>query len=176
MSDAVVRLFFALWPDEATRRALASCASAVVAQTGGREVAADNLHLTLAFIGERPVAWVSTLCEAADGVRVSPIQLRLDEIGCWRKSGIAWLASSTANAEVVAMQARLLATLAGIGIVFPESRFTPHVTLARKIVKRVALKLEKPVAWDSAAFVLVASELGPGGVRYRVVEKWPRRT
>jgi RNA 2',3'-cyclic 3'-phosphodiesterase len=175
MSDAVVRLFFALWPDEATRRALARCASALVAQTGGRQVAADNLHLTLAFIGERPVASVPALCEAAAGVPVSPMQLRLDEIGCWRKSGIAWLASRTGNAEVVALQARLLATLAAIGIVIPESRFMPHVTLARKVVTRVALTLDEPVGWDSAAFVLVASELAPRGVRYRVVQSWPRR-
>jgi len=61
MSDATIRLFFALWPDDATRRALAACASAVVAQTGGREVAAGNLHLTLAFIGERPTTLVPTL-------------------------------------------------------------------------------------------------------------------
>jgi 2'-5' RNA ligase len=172
MSDAAVRLFFALWPDETTRRTLAACASAVVAQTGGRVVTAGNLHLTLAFIGERPATLVPTLLETATLVPLSPMRLVLDEVGCWRKSGIAWLGSHAPDPNVVALQSRLLDALATIGIEFPESRFMPHVTLARKVVTRIALMLAQPVVWDSASFALVASELAPGGVRYRVIETW----
>ncbi len=172
MSDPAVRLFFALWPDETTRRALAACASAVVAQTGGREVAAGNLHLTLAFIGERPTTLVPRLCRAASLVPLLPMRLVLDEVGCWRKSGIAWLGSHAPDPNVVALQSRLLDALATIGIEFPESRFMPHVTLARKVVTRIALMLAQPVLWESTSFALVASELAPGGVRYRVIETW----
>lgn len=172
MSDATIRLFFALWPDDATRRALSACASAVVAQTGGREVAAGNLHLTLAFIGERPTTLVPTLCHTATLVRVSPMRLVLDEVGCWRKSGIAWLGSRAPDPNVVALQSRLLDALATIGIEFQESRFMPHVTLARKVASRIALMLAQPLVWESASFALVASELAPGGVRYRIIETW----
>ncbi len=172
MSHATVRLFFALWPDDAMRRALAACASAVVVQTGGREVAAGNLHLTLAFIGERPTTLVPSLCQTAALVPVSPMRLVLDEVGCWRKSGIAWLGSHAPDPNVVTLQSRLLDALATIGIEFPESRFTPHVTLARKVVSRIALMLARPLVWESASFALVASELAPGGVRYRIIETW----
>jgi RNA 2',3'-cyclic 3'-phosphodiesterase len=172
MSDATLRLFFALWPDDATRSALSACASKVVAQTGGREVAAGNLHLTLVFLGERPATLVPRLCQVAKLVPLSPMRLVLDEVGCWRKSNIAWLGPHAPDPSVLTLQSRLLDALTTIAIRLPESRFMPHVTLARKVVTRIALMLAQPVLWESASFALVSSELAPGGVRYRVIETW----
>ncbi|WP_287719822.1 2'-5' RNA ligase family protein [Nitrosomonas sp.] len=54
MSDAAssVRLFFALWPQEEARKQLARLARRIADQCAGRCVRPENLHLTLAFIGE----------------------------------------------------------------------------------------------------------------------------
>ena len=41
------RLFFALWPDEVQRCALEHNAAKAVRHSGGRPVAAANLHVTL---------------------------------------------------------------------------------------------------------------------------------
>lgn len=52
--DGSLRLFFALEPDPAVRRALASLARALARATGGRVPQAEILHLTLAFLGQVP--------------------------------------------------------------------------------------------------------------------------
>lgn len=173
MPDTPLRLFFALWPDDPTRAAIAASARAVVAQTGGREVVAENLHLTLAFLGERPRSIVPELCASASRLPVAPMRLRLDDVGCWRKTGIAWLAMSAPCPELSALHGRLLTALVPLGIVIDEGRFVPHITLARRIVSRVAMLLPQPIAWDAMSFALVASELGSAGARYRLLDAWP---
>jgi RNA 2',3'-cyclic 3'-phosphodiesterase len=173
MTDVPIRLFFALWPDESTRAAIAACARTVVAQTGGREVVAKNLHLTLAFLGERPRSIVRELRASAARIPVTPMHLRLDDVGCWRKTGIAWLAMSALCPELPALHERLLTALAPLGIAIDEGRFVPHITLARRIVSRVALLLPKPIVWEAKSFALVASELGDAGARYHVLDTWP---
>jgi 2'-5' RNA ligase len=101
-----LRLFFALWPDAATRRMLDSLAREVAVETGGRAVAADNLHLTLAFLGERPAAIVPELFASAEAIEGLPFRLSLDDVGCWRKTGIAWLAASKHAAQLQELRQR----------------------------------------------------------------------
>ena len=47
-----MRLFFALWPPPEAARALADWANDVASGTAGKPVVAENIHLTLAFLGE----------------------------------------------------------------------------------------------------------------------------
>jgi 2'-5' RNA ligase len=173
MRDASLRLFFALWPDKPTRAALAALARTVVAKTGGRAVTPDNLHLTLAFLGERPRSILPELCASASRIPVEPMRLVFDDVGCWRKTGIAWLATSAPCAALSALHERLLSALVLLGLVFDEHRFVPHVTLARRIASRVVLLLPQPIVWEVMSFALVVSELDAAGVRYRVLETWP---
>jgi RNA 2',3'-cyclic 3'-phosphodiesterase len=173
VSDASLRLFFALWPDTAARAAIASLAREIVIETGGRAVAADNLHLTLAFLGERPAAMVPDLCASVSAIDVSPFRLSLDDIGCWRKTGIAWLTASESAPSLLALRERVVQALATLEIVIDERRFVPHVTLARRIESVIVRRLTRPIDWSVGSFALVASRLAPGGVRYEVLQTWP---
>jgi len=173
MSDASLRLFFALWPDATMRAALSSVAHDVAARTGGREVAAANLHVTLAFLGEKAPALVADLRRGAALLRVAPMRLVLDRIGCWRKTHIAWLAPTAADSALERLRADLLEMLARLGIVIDESRFVPHVTLARRIASPIVDRLPLPIEWRVDALSLVASELSPAGPCYRVIDAWP---
>lgn len=60
------RLFFALWPDEAMRRAMVQATREVVREAGGRPIPPSHLHVTLAFLGAVPE---TRLRELADSVR-----------------------------------------------------------------------------------------------------------
>jgi 2'-5' RNA ligase len=168
-----LRLFFALWPDVPMRAALGALARDVAIETGGRAVTADNLHLTLAFLGERPAAMVPHLRESVSAISVSPFLMRLDDIGCWRKAGIAWLAASEPPAHMLALQECVVRALTTVQIVIDARPFVGHVTLARRIQSGVARQLAPPIEWSVDSFALVASTLDPKGARYRVLATWP---
>lgn len=174
MPGTTLRLFFALWPDSATRAAVGALARDVAREAGGRAVAADNVHLTLAFLGEQRAEIVPKLCASAAGLAFSAFRLLLDEVGCWRNTGIAWLGASETPAELGVLQSGLARTLAGLGIALDPRPFSPHLTLARRIATKVQRRLPQPVVWNVVSFALVASELDRSGSRYRVVDVWPR--
>ncbi len=175
MDRSTLRLFFALWPDPQTRGALARVAQEVAGETGGRVVAADNIHLTLAFLGERPRELVGALCGLAAGIERAPFALSLDDIGYWRKAGLAWLGSEAPSVELHGLQSDLAQRLAGAGIALEPRPFAPHITLARRIGSIVRRRQAPAIIWPVEAFALVASELGREGARYRVLETWPLR-
>ena len=174
MADATLRLFFALWPDPETRAAIAALARDVSREASGRPVAADNVHVTLAFLGEQPAAIVPRLCASAAALEFSTFRLALDDVGCWRNTGIAWLGASETPTALAALQSGLAAALASLGIALDPRPFAPHLTLARRIATTVRRRLPQPVDWNVTSFALVASELDRGGARYRVVDAWPR--
>jgi RNA 2',3'-cyclic 3'-phosphodiesterase len=173
--DTTLRLFFALWPDPETRAALGALARDVARETGGRAVAVDNVHLTLAFLGEQPADIVPNLCASAVVVEFAPFRLTLDEVGCFAKTGVAWLGAGATPRELIALQAALAHTLVRLGIALDPRPFAPHLTLSRRIEGTVQRRLPQPVVWNVASFALVASELDRSGARYRVVDAWPAR-
>ncbi|HXX85259.1 MAG TPA: RNA 2',3'-cyclic phosphodiesterase [Casimicrobiaceae bacterium] len=172
MADPPLRLFFALWPDAATQAAIAALANEVASEAKGRAVAADNVHLTLAFLGEQPASRVPELCALAAAIDMAPFQLALDEIGCFRKTGIAWLGAGTAPPELVALHSGLARALEGVGIALDARPFAPHLTLARRAKAPVRRRLARPVLWSVASFALVYSETLPDRARYRLLEAW----
>ena len=165
-----IRLFFALWPDVATRTALDTLARNVASETGGRKVATGNLHLTLAFLGERPAAMVPDLCAIASQIDALPFSLPFDDVGCWRKTGIAWLATSPNVPPLLELRERVVRALATLHVVIEERRFLPHVTLARHIESVIARQSAPPIEWQVDSFALVASTLDPRGVHYEVLQ------
>jgi 2'-5' RNA ligase len=164
------RLFFAVWPDAGAAAALAQLARQVVETCGGRPVPAEKLHLTLAFIGEVGAERVGILAGCA-AFRARRFRLELDRIGGFRRAGVAWAGTSAPPAGLIALQEKLAARVGASGFALEEREFTPHVTLARRVERKVAGASVVPVAWEADAFTLVRSETGSG--RYTIVERWP---
>ncbi len=171
MADKTLRLFFALWPDETIRSALAALAQEVIVETGGRGVTPENIHLTLAFLGEQPARLVTKI-DARSAAATPRFQLALDELGCWAKSGIAWLGASTMPAELAKLAQGIVLALAAIGLEGDERPFAAHVSLARRIVRPLRPRVIQPIVWSVDSFALVSSEPAANGRDYRVVRKW----
>jgi 2'-5' RNA ligase len=162
------RLFFALWPDEMVRARLA----AQVVPFEGRHVAADNLHLTLAFLGDTD-ADRRACCERVAGtVPFTPFELVLTDVQWQRRRGIVWMAAHEIPAGLRELVSALNEALAGCGFA-PESRpFRAHVTLARKVRRGRPVKSD-PIRWWIDRFWLVSSQLQAGGSRYTLERCWP---
>lgn len=172
MAAKILRLFFALWPDDAVRVALGSLAQNIVAETGGRAVAPENIHLTLAFLGEQPARLAAEIDMRA-AAAVPAFQLSFDELGCWRKTGIAWLGVSAAPRELAELEQGIARSLAALGLEGDERPFSPHVTLARRIVRPLARRATAPIVWSADSFALMESAPAAVGRAYGVVRSWP---
>jgi len=163
---AARRLFTALWPDEATRAALARCRDGWRWGAAAAPEPTERLHLTLHFIGSVPEARVGALLE---GLRVPcpRFGLRLESVRRW-PNGIALLAPKVVPRELIDLHAALGDRLRGLGFATESRRYEPHVTLARH-AGGSALPGPTPVDWQVDGYVLVESR----SREYLVQRRWP---
>jgi len=177
-ADATHRLFFALWPDEDVRRAIAERAAevALTGAPGGRPSAPERYHLTLQFLGTfkpLPAALVEGAIAAADSVRAQAFSLVLDRLGAFERNRVWWLGTDAASPGLRSLFERLGVALAATGLPPAEdaTRFVPHVTLGRKLQQRLQPRAIDPLPWPVRDFVLVDS--AAGAPAYRIVRRWP---
>lgn len=144
-------------------------------------VRAENLHLTLRFLGEVDAG---TLEHATAAMRqaaavTAPFTIVLAGVGTFppgRPPRIVWAGLAEGGEALGALRRRLEEALVARGIP-PEGRaFWGHVTLARARDPRGARGLEgalgKPVTFGGVrveTLHLMRSELGSGGARYSVL-------
>jgi 2'-5' RNA ligase len=167
-----LRLFFALWPDDAVRAALAGRAAAIQRVAGGRATRAESIHLTVAFLGDCDPARLPALKSAAAAVRVRPFELVLDETGFWKHNRIAWAGAAQVPAALETLVAELRAALAAAQFAFDPKPFVPHLTLVRKAHAGFALPRPAPVRWRVSDFALVRSAPAAAGSDYVVEGRW----
>ena len=168
-----VRLFFALWPDEQVRSQITENLQRFdLDKNQNRIVDKDNLHMTLHFVGNTSFAEMNCLDRQAKLTRCQSFDLVLDCSGFFKKPRVLWFGCHNAPRALYDLQLKLGQYL-DICAYSPESRpYSPHVTVARKIVgEPEAINLE-PVNWHVDRFVLVKSISITGGVRYEVVQSY----
>lgn len=125
-----MRLFIAIRPGEEMLAALTGLQDALMRRgLRGSFTPAENLHLTLAFIGEWPDP--DAVLDAMEAAAFSPFSLRLEGIG---QFGGLWWAGLGGSEELNALARRLRRALAEAGIPFDRKKFTPHITLVRRAV------------------------------------------
>lgn len=167
-----LRLFFALWPDDATRDALNDAGKRLHQHWGGRLMRADTLHVTLAFLGRTPADQLEILAACADSVQTDAFELVLDHAGYWRHNRIGWLGASRTPPQHFELVGTLNAALQTAGFAVDARPHVPHVTLLRNAVGGEVQECT-PVHWPIKGFVLVASRTEADGARYEVIRRWP---
>lgn len=164
------RVFFALWPDDATRRALVESTRSCVDAADGRSTPSENLHVTLAFVGESNAAELAAI-RAIQPPRVGGFDLVIDTTGFRKRARILWAAPQRVPPALLALETGLWERLEEIGIERDRRAYLPHVTLARR-ASRANVDIE-PVHWFVDEIVLVESILGPPRSTYTILETWP---
>jgi 2'-5' RNA ligase len=166
------RLFFALWPGDAVRKRLAAIASKSLKRSG-RKIPAENLHLTLAFLG--PVGPEVRRCaeEVADVVSAAPFTLEFTHLGFFPRPRVVWSGCDQTPEALIALVNALRAGLEDCGIQ-PEARpYRAHLTLARKASVEPGFGApHAPVAWGVDRFHLVESKTFSAGARYNILRSW----
>ena len=170
-----MRLFFALWPDDAVRAQLARWSRELHALCGGRPTRPENLHVTLAFLGGIEDARVAEVERTADTAGLRACTLILDRAGYWKHNRIAWAGASTVPVEIETCVAELRSALARSRIAFDSKSFVSHVTLLRDAREPRAMPALDPIEWRLDGFALVQSVSLPQSSRYEIRKSWKGR-
>ena len=94
----------------------------------GNYTKSENLHLTLAFIGEYPDP--EQIREIIDQIRFEPFRLRLEGLGSFGRR--LWWAGLKESGELKSVVRQLRHLLAEADVPFDRKKFSPHITLVRK--------------------------------------------
>ena len=180
MSEAAarrLRLFFALWPSDACRTALAGAAAPAILAVDGLPVPPGNLHVTLAFLGPTSGRTFARLVELA-GQSVWPaVDLAFDRVEYWAKPKVAVAMPVSVPDAGREIEERLWQGLVPLGFERELHPWRPHLTLVRKVRRpppenlRLA-PVEVPGGADAWRLALVESVSRPEGVRYKPLADW----
>ena len=178
-AERAQRLFFAFWPEEAARAALAHATAKAVRYSGGRPVPAANLHVTLAFLGSVPEQRIAELqqlaaAQAAQCARERAIVLSFDRFDYFRRAQVLCVLATEDDAAAAQRLASALQDASAAAGFNPDLKpFRAHVTVARKVLHAAHLPALRPVAWHFADFALIDSRTEPSGPVYSVMESYP---
>jgi 2'-5' RNA ligase len=182
-----VRLFLAIpLPPDLAARAFEILPTALPAL---RRVKAENLHITLAFLGHTPDERLDDVAAAARDAAelVSPFHLSFDRVGRFPERGrprVVWLGIAEGEASVVELGVGVYAGLRSRELRFDDRPLAPHLTLARIAedassaeAKTVGVAIETvPVPslhFDVTEVAAVQSVLSPKGPRYTALVTVP---
>lgn len=147
-----MRCFLAAWPNTATREALAALSADIARRVEHRRVVrADDLHLTLAFIGELDDTNAIALSQNTNALRFTPFDWQLDTIGFFERAGVVWAGGETVT-PLLELAEKLRNTLDRLNVRHDARALVPHVTLLRG-AQSTAEELITPIVWriDSVA-------------------------
>jgi 2'-5' RNA ligase len=175
------RLFVALDLPGAIRNGIGAWGEEEIADPALRRVPAENLHITLAFLGRRPEQDVERVVRAMEqSVAPAPLLELLDPVARPPRGRPRLFVLPALSPGTEQLQAQLCETLIFERLYEPEKRpFWPHVTVARvraegrgsrrpteveKSPGKLPSELSEP--FYGIRVVLYRSELQPSGARY----------
>jgi 2'-5' RNA ligase len=161
-----VSFFFAVWPPDATARALEAWALGLE----GRVTPAHKVHLTLAFLGNVKPEKASA---AARSIKGRAHALPLEKAQYWKHNRIVWAGPRDTPATLAALVAELHAALRRAGYTLEDRPYAAHVTLLRSAPPPRELPPLPRVEWPVSEFTLVRSAVSNRGSAYEIVERFP---
>ena len=160
-----MRLFIAINLSDAMKDALTAVQDDMYGRgVRGNFTPRENMHLTLAFIGEYPDK--DRVLDALSSVSFSAFSLSLSGMGCFRD---LWWASMDESAPLAAVARRIRRALAENGIPFDRKRFSPHITLIRKAAGTMPGIRPETVSMPVERISLMRSDRGKHGMVYTEV-------
>ena len=175
-----MRLFVAIALPDNVRARLAGLAGGI---PGARWITAENMHLTLRFIGEVPAADLPDIAGELSRIASPAFDLTLAQVGHFgpaRKARSLWV-GVVPNPGLMALQERVDGALRRAGLPPEDRKFVPHVTLARlngasppRLQSYVeANNLFRAGPFPVEEFVLFSSRLGSERAVYQAEAEFP---
>ncbi len=175
------RIFFAIWPDNDAQKQLAGLAKQLRLESlcGGRKIKAENIHLTLVFVGKVYPGRFEALRDVADRIKQSgslAFDLVIDEVRYWKHNHIVYLAPGKVPQELVNLVSALHDAISAAGFSLEQRAYVPHITLMRNALCQALPDLAESVAWRVREWMLVKSEQTSNGSVYTSIGRWSLET
>jgi 2'-5' RNA ligase len=145
---------------------------------------ADNIHLTLKFLGDIPQASVQNLSQAASQAvaGLESFTIRLEESGVFPSHGsprVLWIGVNDLEGKLTKLQRRLEDEAERLGFQKEARTFHPHITLARLRKPQHARSLAavhkampfEPAEVAVAELLVIRSELSSAGSKYSTISR-----
>ena len=173
-----VRAFFGLPVPELQReelgRFIAECAQAA---PGFRWTPAENLHLTVRFVGNVDRAEVEVVSDALAAHSPAALELELGDVGTFgrgRAVRVVWLGLRAGADAAAALASQLEAECVRAGLPGDEKQYRAHLTLARARGRDGSNLPDLPAPpqlepWRAGELNLYSSRLTKSGAIYEVI-------
>jgi len=163
-----MRLFIGISPTAEVRKSLVRMQNFLQRHgITGTYLTPENLHMTLAFIGEYPE--IDPVMDTLEEVPFSSFEITYTHIGTFRES-IVW-GGIEPSEPLNTLAKRLRRQLAAADIPFDHGTFSPHFTLARHadFSKGIPQTKIEPVTMTVDRITLYRSDRGKNGMIYTEV-------
>jgi len=171
-----IRLFLGLKPNPTQMHSLVVMQQQLAGM--GRPVPADNLHMTLFFLGTIEQADADVFVSAIDSQCWQSYSVTFGQLRLWRKPKILCLAGTASDSRLQSSVAEIRAIAKTVALQDPFTAFTPHITLMRKATalpeERCSL-LPEPLIIEAESMHLFQSVSHESGVEYQIIKSWPLR-
>ncbi len=185
--EGVMRVFVAIdFPDGEVKGRVLELQEAL-SESGAdlKLVEAENLHITLRFLGETEINLVERVRMELSGIRFQPFKVLFEGVGAFpdlKRINVIWIDIVEGNVELADLYGKINQALLRCG--FPPERrgFSPHLTVARVRSKRNMERLSRRIAelngieiggFEVDSFRLKRSTLTQGGPVYSTLLEVP---
>lgn len=178
-----MRVFVAIVLPDNVRRELEALQ---IALPVGRTVQAENLHLTLSFLGDQQESAVEDAHEALATIRARAFEVQLAGVGSFGHRSPQVIFVDVARCpELLDLEQRITRSLRHAGLEFQKQQFRPHVTLARLPKNLRALELARirgylaehaafrGTSFKVTCFQLCQSTLTPQAALHDILASYP---
>ena len=168
-----MRLFIAINFNDNTKKELLLLQEELQSRcVSGRLTAYDNLHLTLVFLGECDDREADSVIAVISDIKFEPFSISVDRVGRFKRDGgDLWWAGVQENVSLSKLHNDLTAKLRRAGFKLEKRKFSPHITLGRKIITDAKPRSIAPFGETVASIELMKSEYINGVLRYSGVHK-----
>ncbi len=168
-----MRLFIAVNVGDETQMWLLSLRDELRSRSvRGNFSAPENLHLTLAFLGECGEKQATVIKAVMDSVRFEPFPATINRIGCFKRNGgDIWWAGVQVRKTLFEMQSDLADSLTKAGFSLEKRKYNLHITLGREVITDTAPWRIEPFGEDVSCMELMKSERINGKLTYTAIHE-----
>ena len=171
----IMRLFVAINFNNDTRLRLLALRDELRGKSQrGNFSTAENLHLTLVYLGERDCNQTNAVKSVLGDVKVRQFSVTVDCVGRFKRySGDIWWTGLQENKPLLTLQRDLTERLTTLGFTLDRRNFSPHITLGREIVTDAKPWKFETFGETVSAIDLMKSERISGNLTYTSIFRHP---